>query len=330
MPALPAAPTGSVLTAVEGFRVGHWTDAAAGTGCTVIVPPPETVAAVDVRGGGPGARETDLLAPLASVQHATALLFTGGSAFGLDAAGGVMRWCEEEGLGYDVGPVRVPIVPAAVIFDLGVTENARRPGAEEGYAACVAASGGPHALGSVGAGTGATVGKLRAKAGWCKGGVGTAVRRLHDGATVAVLVVANAWGDVLDERGEVLAGAADPEGGFLGAAARVLELPPEHPRLAAPEATTLACVATDARFTRVEAGQVARMAQAGLCRAVSPVNTPFDGDAVFCLATGARPASVLAVGVAAADALAAAVRDGVRRATAVRGVPTAAQRRMRR
>jgi L-aminopeptidase/D-esterase-like protein len=319
-----------MVTDVAGFRVGHWTDAEAGTGCTVIVAPPDAVAAVDVRGGGPATRETELLAPAASVQHATALVFSGGSAFGLDAASGVMRWCEEQGLGYRAGPYIVPIVPAASIFDLGVTGSARRPGAGEGYAACVAAAPGPHAVGSVGAGTGATVGKLRGNAGWCKGGIGAATRRLHDGVTVAALAVVNAWGDVLDERGEPLAGVVVPPAGFVGAANRVLELPPEHPRLAAAqlESTTLACIATDARLTKPEAAQVARMASAGLTRAVSPVNTPFDGDAVFCLAAGARPASVLAVGVAAAEALAAAVRDGVRQASPVRGVPTAAQRRL--
>ena len=318
-----------MVTAVEGFRVGHWTDAEAGTGCTVILAPPETVAAVDVRGGGPATRETELLAPHASVQHVTAVLFSGGSAYGLDAAAGVMRWCEERELGYRAGPFVVPIVPAASIFDLGVTGSARKPGAEEGHAACEAAAAGPHARGSVGAGTGATVGKLRAREGWCKGGVGAGLRRLHDGATVAALAVVNAWGDILDERGEVLAGAALATGGFAPASERVLEMPPEHPRLAAQlESTTLACIATDARLTTAAAAHVARMASAGLCRAVSPVNTPFDGDVVFCLAAGPRPASPIAVGVAAAEALAAAVRDAVRQATSVRGVPTAAQRRL--
>lgn len=317
-----------MLTAVPGIRVGHWTDAEAGTGCTVVIPPAGTVAAVDVRGGGPGARETDLLGPLASVQHATALLFAGGSAFGLDAAGGVVRWCEEQGLGYRAGEALVPIVPAAVIFDLGITANARRPGADDGYAACVAAREGPHAVGSVGAGTGATVGKLRGQDGWCKGGLGAAVRRLLDGTTVAALAVVNAWGDVLDERGAVLAGAHAPGRGFVGAAQRVLEAPPEHPRLSAggAEATTLVCVATDARLGKAEAAGVARMSHAGLCRSISPVNTPFDGDAVFCLATGARAAPLLGVGVAGAEAATAAVRDAVRRATSLRGVPTAAER----
>ena len=315
-----------MVSGIEGIRVGHWTDAAAGTGCTVILPPPGTVGAVEVRGGGPATRETELLAPLSSVHDLTALLFTGGSAFGLDAASGVVRWCEDHGLGHETGIARVPIVPAAAIYDLGITANARRPGPDDGYAACEAAAPGPHAVGSVGAGTGATVGKLRGQAGWCKGGLGAASRTLHDGVRVAALAVVNAWGDVLDETGAILAGAFDPARGFLVASERVIDSPPEHPRLAAPTNTTLLCIATDARLTRAEAGMVARMSHAGMARAVSPVHTPIDGDAAFCLATGARPASVFACGVAAAEAASEAIRDAVRRATAIRGVPTASER----
>lgn len=315
-----------MVTEIAGVRVGHWTDADAGTGCTVIIPPPGTVGGVEVRGGGPATRDTDLLAPLASVQDVTALVLAGGSAFGLEAASGAARWCEEQGLGHDTGVARVPIIPAACIFDLGVSGNARRPGAAEGYAACQAAAPGPHAVGSVGAGTGATVGKLRGRAGWCKGGLGAGSRRLYDGTTVAALAVVNAWGDVIDERGQVIAGVFDPREGFLGAAERVIAAPPEHPRLAAPGSTTLVCVVTDARLSKADAGTVARMAQAGVARAVSPVHTPLDGDALFCLATGERPASAFAVGVAAAEAAAAAIRDAVRRATPVGGVPTGAQR----
>ncbi len=316
-----------MLTDVPGVAVGHLTDAEAGTGCTVVLPPRGTVGAVDVRGGGPSARETDLLSPFASVPDVTALLLTGGSAFGLSAAAGVERWCEERGLGHETGPARVPIVPAAVIFDLGITGNARRPGPDDAYAACAAAGTGPHPVGSVGAGTGATVGKLLGQDGWCKGGLGAASVRLRDGTTVAALAVVNAFGDVLDERGEVLAGAWAPGRGFVRAARYALSEPPAHPRLAAPQNTTLAVVATDGRLAKAEAAQVARMATAGVCRAVSPVHTPFDGDVVFCLATGPRPASTFACGVAAAEVVAAAVRDGVRRATSVRGVPTAADRR---
>jgi L-aminopeptidase/D-esterase-like protein len=315
-----------VVSEVAGVRVGHWTDAAAGTGCTVVLPPPASVGGVEVRGGGPATRDTDLLGPLASVQDVTALVLSGGSAFGLEAATGVVRWCEERGLGHDTGAARVPVVPAACIYDLGVAADGPRPGAEQGYAACQAAAAGPHAVGSVGAGTGATVGKLRGQSGWCKGGLGAGARRLYDGTTVAALAVVNAWGDVLDERGAVLAGAWDAREGFLGATRRVIELPPEHPRLAAPGSTTLACVVTDGRLHKSECSIVARMAQAGVARAVSPAHTPFDGDVVFCLSTGTRPVSTFACGVAAAEAVADAIRDAVRRAAPVRGVPTASDR----
>lgn len=315
-----------MVSEVDGVRVGHWTDAAAGTGCTVVLPPRGSVGGVEVRGGGPATREADLLGPLASVQEVTALLLSGGSAFGLDAAAGVARWCEERGLGHDTGAAVVPVVPAACIYDLGIAADGPRPGAEQGYAACQAAATGPHAVGSVGAGTGATVGKLRGQDGWCKGGLGAGARRLYDGATVAALAVVNAWGDVLDESGAVLAGAFDAREGFLRASRRVVEAPPEHPRLAAPGSTTLACVVTDARLHKSECSIVARMAQAGVARAVSPVHTPFDGDAVFCLATGARRASTFACGVAAAEAVADAIRDAVRSATPVRGVPTGPER----
>ncbi len=260
------------------------------------------------------------------MQDVTALLLSGGSAYGLDAAAGVVRWCEERGLGHDTGAARVPIVPAACIYDLGIAADGARPGPDHGYAACEAAAEGPHAVGSVGAGTGATVGKLRGQDGWCKGGLGAASRRLYDGTVVAALAVVNAWGDVLAEDGTVLAGAFDPGEGFLGATRRVLEAPPEHPRLAAPGSTTLACVVTDAALHKADCSIVARMAQAGVARAVSPTHTPLDGDAVFCLATGVRPASTFACGVAAAEAVAAAIRDAVRSAVAVRGVPTAAER----
>lgn len=314
------------LTDVPGIRVGHWTDADAGTGCTVVIPPRGSIGAVDVRGGGPSTRELALLAPLAGDREVTALLLTGGSAFGLAAADGVMRWCEEQGLGIDAGAARIPVVPAAVIYDLGVTGNARRPGPDDGYAACVAASTGAHDVGSVGVGTGATVGKVLGQRGWCKGGVGAASARLLDGATVAVLVVVNAFGDVFDERGDVLAGAWDAERGFVRAPTYVLEAPPEHPRLSDGEHTTLVCVATDAALTKTEAGQVARMAQTGIARAIAPVHTPLDGDVTFCLTTGVRTSSAFICGVVAAELAAAAVRDGVRSASEVRGVVTGAQR----
>jgi L-aminopeptidase/D-esterase-like protein len=307
-----------------GFRVGHWTDAAAGTGCTVVLAPPGTVGGVDVRGGGASTRETELLAPGSNVTEVTALLLSGGSAHGLGAANGVVAWCEERGVGYDVGVGIVPIVPAAVVFDLGVTGNARRPGPDDARRACDAAREGVPDTGSVGAGTGATVGKLLGRAGWCKGGVGVAAATTLDGVRVAALAVVNAFGDVIAEDGTVLAGAWRDGEGFVDARLAATGVRPEHPRLMSN--TTLVAVLTDGALTKAEAGQVARMASAGMCRAVAPVHTPLDGDVVFALAGGTRPATAFSVGVTAATLTERAIRGAVRAATSVRGVPTAAER----
>jgi L-aminopeptidase/D-esterase-like protein len=288
---------------------------------------------VDVRGGGASTRETDLLAAVSAVSGVTALLLTGGSAFGLSAAAGVVDWCAERGIGHDVGMARVPIVPAAVIFDLGITGVARVPGPEDARAACDALAEGPPARGSVGAGTGATVGKYFGREGWCKGGLGVASCGTSEGATVVAIAVVNAFGDVFDEEGRVLAGAWEEGIGFVDVPRHALTAPSRHPRLVAgvgggaPENTTLVCVVTDATLTKVEATQMARMAAAGLTRTVAPVNTPFDGDVVFALATGERPGTAIACGIAAATATEAAIRDAVRSATSLRGVPTAAERR---
>lgn len=325
MPDLPAG-GGPVSGWIPGLRVGHWTDAAAGTGCTVVVPPTGTVAGVDVRGGGASTREGDLLGPLSSVPGITALLLTGGSAYGLSAAAGVVDWCREHGLGHDVGFTRVPVVPAAVIFDLGISGDARHPGPADARAACEALHEGPPARGSVGAGTGATVGKLFGRDGWCKGGFGVAAATTYAGGTVVAMAVVNAFGDVFDERGAVLAGAWQDGIGFVDAPRHALECPPTHPRLA-PGNTTLVCVVTDAILDRTGAGQVARMAAAGVARAIAPVNTPLDGDVVYVLATGGRVGGVVPDGLAAAAATEAAIRDAVRSATRVRGVPSAAERR---
>jgi L-aminopeptidase/D-esterase-like protein len=314
------------LTDVPGVRVGHWTDLDAGTGCTVVVPPPGSVGAVDVRGGGASVRETELLGPAGGEREVTALVFAGGSAFGLAAADGAARWCEEQGLGIDTAGARVPIVPAAVVYDLGVSANRRRPGADEGYAAGAAAGADGHEVGSVGAGTGATVGKWNGRRGWCKGGLGAASARLPGGATVAALAVVNAFGDVVDESGAVIAGAWDDRRGFLVASREARVAAPEHPRLAGLQSTTLVCVATDAALSKADAGAVARMGQAGVARAVSPVHTPLDGDALFVIGAGERDALPFVVGVVAADVVARAIREAVRAASAVGGVPTGAER----
>lgn len=315
------------LTDVPGVAVGHWTDPTVPTGCTVILPPDGMVGAIDIGGGGASTRETALFTPGFGERTVSALLLSGGSAFGLAAADGVMRWCEENGRGQDTGPARVPIVPAAVIYDLGIG-GGRRPGSDEGYAACQAASETSHEIGSVGAGTGATVGKWHAQNGWCKGGLGAASDRTPAGHTVAALAVVNAFGDILDERGDVLAGVWIPEEGFAGATARARAESPGHPRLNEEMGrnTTLVAVATDAPLGAVGAGQVARMCRAGLGRAVSPVNTPIDGDITFSLAMPGT-ANAFVVGMLASEVVAAAIRSAVRAATSLGGVPTADERR---
>ena len=311
-----------MLTDVPGIRVGHWTDADVGTGCTAIILPPGSRGGVDVRGGGPASRETELLRPEATVPVVTAITLSGGSAFGLDAASGVMHWCEEQGLGVDTGIAVVPIVPAACIFDLGITGNQRRPGAAEGRLAAEAATDGPFAVGSVGAGTGATVGKVHGRDHWHKGGLGTASVRLPSGATVAALTVVNAFGDVLDEQGNVLAGAGTATGGQVDHASKaLLEGTAQHDRVQDVSNTTLCVVATDADLDKAACTHLARQAHAGLSRAISPYGTAIDGDLAFAVSTGRIEANPIPVGNAAAEVAAAAARNAIRSAVTIRGVP---------
>ena len=281
--------------------------------------PQGAVAGVAVRGGAPGTRETDLLRPENTAPQVHAVLLTGGSAFGLDAASGVMRWLDERGHGLAVGPVRVPIVPAAVLFDLWVGDARIRPDAATGYAACGAASAAAPAQGSVGAGSGATVGKLFGLAAAMRGGIGSASLHAH-GVTVGALVAVNAVGDVLDEQGRVLAGARTGDAaGFLDSTGALLEgrVPPPlvARRGASGSATTIGVVATDARLDKAAATQLASLAHHGLARAVSPL-TPYDGDTLFALATGtaAGTPDLAALGALAAEAVARAIRNAVRAA----------------
>ena len=310
------------LTDVAGLSVGHWTDLDAATGCTVVLCDGDgAVAGVDVRGSAPGTRETDLLDPVSAVQRVHAVLIGGGSAFGLDAASGAMRWLEAHGRGVEVGPLRVPIVPAAVLFDLPVGRPDVRPDAAAGEAACEAASPAPVPQGSVGAGTGATVGKMFGFERATKSGLGSASVRLAGGVTVGALVAVNAAGDVVDPAsGSVVAGHRLPQGGFARTSDWLRQRPAE---IGIGGSTTLAVVATDAELTKVEAAKVARMAHDGLARTIDPVHTMLDGDTVFALATGAAgvTADVTAVGAAAATALARAVLAAVREATSLGGVP---------
>jgi L-aminopeptidase/D-esterase-like protein len=312
------------ITDVAGIRVGQATDAEALTGCTVVLCEEGAVGGVDVRGSAPGTRETDLMRPMTFVQRVHAVLLTGGSAFGLAAADGVMRYLEERGAGFDTGiegVPRVPIVPAAVIFDLRVGDRRARPSPQMAYEACRTASGSVDE-GSVGAGTGATVGKLLGAMSAMKGGVGTWSLALPGGLTVGALAVVNAYGDVLDDRtGQILAGAREPGGGgFLGMA-KALQAAGFPPALGIGENTTLVVVATDARLTKEEANWLARVSHDGLARVVSPVHTLYDGDTVFALSLGAAAANLNAIAAAAVEAVAEAVKRGVRLARSADGVP---------
>jgi L-aminopeptidase/D-esterase-like protein len=314
------------ITDVAGLRVGHWTEARAATGCTVVLCGDGAVAGVDVRGSAPGTRETDLLAPVNLVERVHAVLLTGGSAFGLDAAGGVMSWLERHRLGCETGACRVPIVSAAVLFDLSVGRGDVRPDAAAGEAACAAASPAAVAQGSVGAGTGAVVGKVAGLERATKGGLGSASAVLGSGVVVGALAVVNAGGNVTDPAdGRVVAGVRDPAGGFVDATGWLQRHDVEvlGRRAQTVGNTTLAVVATDGVLTKVEATKVAQMAQDGLARAIDPVHTMYDGDTVFALATGAagRAADASVVGAVAARAVSQAVLNAVRQATGLAGVP---------
>jgi L-aminopeptidase/D-esterase-like protein len=302
------------ITAVAGITVGHHTLAARATGCTVVLCPEGAVCGVDVRGGAPGTRETDLLKSENTVDRVHAVLLTGGSAFGLDAAGGVMRWLDERGFGLAVGPARVPIVPAAVLFDLWVGDPAIRPDAAAGYAACEAASTAAPAMGSVGAGAGAYVGKLWGIARAMKGGIGSASITAH-GLTVGALVAVNAIGDVLDGQGGIIAGARGADGGPPVGSSAALTGPDLPARLMPGSATTIGIVATDAMLTKAQANKLASLAHHGLSRAIDPL-TVHDGDTLFALATGrsGRSADLTLLGALAARVVAEAIRAGVRAA----------------
>ena len=296
-----------------GYRIGHATDAARRTGCTVILPPPGTIAAVDVRGGAPGTRETGVFTPGNLVSEIDAVVFAGGSAFGLAASSGVSAWLRERGIGFAIGPTRVPIVAGAVLFDLAVGDADAFPDEAMGRRACDAASGEDVDRGAVGAGTGATVGKLLGVAKSSPGGVGIAEVRLPDGNTVAALAAVNAFGDVVDsETGRLLAGPGLKDGAFRSE--RALR---EEDLAASPFSgghTTLVCVATTVPFDTGSLKRVAIEAHDGIARAVAPAHTIVDGDVVFALSPGGPAPSLLTrlrVGAAAAHAVARAIADAV-------------------
>ena len=314
---------------IEDLAVGHWTDPVGLTGCTVVVPPSGNVAAASVRGGGPGTRETDLLQPQAHVEGVSAVLLTGGSAFGLAAAQGVVAWCERRGLGYGRFGRPIPIVPAAVLFDLAVGDWEARPGPAEGEAACLAAVTADGPLGNVGAGMGATVGKTAGPDFMTKGGLGWAVVEAGP-VTVGALAAVNAGGDVLEEDGTVLAGARVPGGARAAIRERLAEPGPDgevRPEPVPPGNTTLGVVATNAALSKGEVHRVAVQAHDGMARAIYPVHTSFDGDTVFAVAVPRVPATMDLVAFLAEEALAAAIRAGVRAAGPVAGIPAASDLR---
>jgi len=313
------------ITDVGNLRVGHFTDSRRPTGCTVVLFDHATVAGVDVRGGSPGSRETDLLNPINTVQNINAILLTGGSAYGLDAAGGVMRYLEENKRGFVVGSNIVPIVPAAVLFDLSVGDGRIRPDAQAGYQACLSALADHPAEGSVGAGAGATVGHLLGMRSAMKAGIGTASISIGDtGIVVGAIVAVNPFGDVLSrETGHIIAGSRSLDGdAFLDTMLQIqngalLANRREGPRPGGN--TCLGIVATNARLTKSEATKVAQMSHDGLARVISPVHTPLDGDTIFAAATGtaSTPADITTIGSVAAEAVARAVERAVRSATGI-------------
>lgn len=327
-------PLTNAITDVPGIKVGQAQDLEALTGCTVILCEDGAVGGVDQRGGAPGTRETDLLRPMHLVQKAHAVLLAGGSAFGLDAATGVVRYLEERGIGFDAQVARVPIVPSAILFDLGLGSAKVRPDAEMGYRACAAATSERPQEGNAGAGTGACVGKILGMGGAVKSGIGTAAIDLGGGCVVGALMAVNALGDIVDPAsGRILAGARPAKlgpvrlggpgpfadtlavmRGFVGKTAL---------RFASQGNTVIGVVATNAALTKDEANKVAQMAQDGVARAVRPAHTLFDGDTLFALSTGNKKVDANIIGAYAAEVVAQAIVRAVQQARAAGGLPAA-------
>ena len=312
------------ITSVPGIEAGHYTDLNNATGCTVVLCRRGAVGGVDVRGGSPGTRETDLLQPARRVDQLFAVCLSGGSAFGLDAATGVMAWLEEQGIGFRVSPdVIVPIVSSAIIYDLGLVNSKVRPGPMEGRAACSAASKDALAEGTIGAGTGATVAKTGGTPRAVKGGLGSASMRFPNGVSVGAVVAVNAIGGIWDYRtGQLLAGPRRYYGGFDDPVGILLDgSPPASPT--GPVNTTIGIVATDAKLNREETNYLARVSHDGLAMTVRPCHTIRDGDTMFAMATAESGESVdlTALGAAAVEVTAQAVLRAVRLATGLGDIP---------
>ena len=316
------------ITSVPGIEAGHYTDLENATGCTVVLCRKGAVGGVDVRGGSPGTRETNLLEPTRRVDQLFAVALSGGSAFGLDAASGVMAWLEEQGIGFRISPeVIVPIVSSAIIYDLGLVNSRVRPGPSDGRAACDAASTEPLAEGTVGAGTGATVAKTGGTPRAIKGGLGSAVIRFPGGTTVAAVVAVNAIGGIWDyTSGLLVAGPRREDGTFDDPVGILLDgTPPASPT--GPVNTTIGVVATDAKLSREEANYLARVSHDGLALCIRPCHTIRDGDTMFAMATGESAAQVdlTSLGAAAVEATAQAVLRAVRKATGLGGIPAVSE-----
>ena len=314
------------ITEVDGIRVGHFTETRRPTGCTVVLCEQGAVTGVDVRGSAPGTRETDLLDPINTVDKAHAILLAGGSAFGLDAAAGVMRYLEGRGAGFTTRVAKVPIVPAAILFDLGLGDPSIRPDADSGHQACIDARTGRIEEGSVGAGAGATIGKI-GPGRPMKGGIGTSSIRLPNGLIVGAIVAVNCMGNVVDPKtGKIIAGARSQDGkGFVDAVDwfRSGNSMPAQPGAN----TTIGVVATNGVFTKTQMRKIAEMAHDGMARAINPIHTPNDGDALFAMATGAASVAsdVGSIGALAAEAVAEAILRGVMRARSVPGYQSYAE-----
>ncbi|RMF76192.1 MAG: peptidase S58 family protein [Chloroflexi bacterium] len=316
--------TNNTLTAVPGIRVGHATNSQAATGCTVILCPPNTVGGVDQRGGGPGTRETDLLRPMRGVPYVNAIVLAGGSAFGLASATGVVQWLDERGIGHQALEYTVPIVPAAIVFDLALGDSTVRPDATMGYMAADTATDSPVEQGNIGVGTGCSVGKAGGFERATKGGLGSACVHIDNDLVVAALFAVNAIGEVLDEKGEILGGvrAEAPEDGFVETLQifRGMARGWTKPTIIDGANTVIGVVATNAALTKEQNNKVAQMAHDGMARAIRPAHTMHDGDTIFSLSTGEIEADVSVIGAFAAEVTAEAIRNGVRHATTLNGV----------
>lgn len=310
------------ITDVPGVKVGNIENLEALTGCTVVLTEEGAVCGVDVRGSAPGTRETDLLDPINKIDEVHGICLSGGSAFGLDAASGVMQYLEEKDIGIDVGVAKVPIVPGAVLFDLALGSPNIRPDKEMGYEAALKAKRGPFPFGNVGAGCGATVGKLAGPANCMKGGLGSASIELQNGLVIGALVAVNAVGDIRDPNNrEILAGPIDPETGEIIDSLVLLQENVENHVLPGSN-TTIGLVAVNAKLTKAEAKKVAQIAQNGLARTIYPVHTMLDGDTIFAVATGGESHSVDLIGNMAAKVMEEAIIAAIKSADEVTGVPS--------